>query len=76
MGKKYAPSRTEATPDYTIMEPCIGNRSDVLDLLDRLIEEAAATAGASNSSGELSAWAGSLSAALVVIRDAVDRNNF
>jgi hypothetical protein len=76
MGKKYDPSRTEATPDYTITEPRIGNRSDVPNLPDRLIERANAAARAWNVSGEISAWAGSMSAALAVIRDAVDRNSF
>jgi hypothetical protein len=76
MGKKHDPSRTEAAPDYTITEPRIGNRSDVLDLLDRLIEGVDITAEASYASGEISAWAGSLSAALAALRDAVDRNSF
>jgi hypothetical protein len=76
MGKKYGPSRAGKFPDYTITEPHIGNRSDVLDLLDRLIERANAAAGAWNASGEISAWAGSLSADLAALRDAVDRNSF
>jgi hypothetical protein len=58
MGRKHETPWAGAILDYTITEPHIGNRSDVLDLLDRLIEGAAATAGASNASGELSAWAG------------------
>jgi hypothetical protein len=76
MGKKHETSWTEAAPDYTITEPRIGNRSDVLDLLDRLIEGADATAEASYVSGEISAWPGSLSAALAALRNAVDRNSF
>jgi hypothetical protein len=56
MGKKYDPSRTEATPDYTITEPRIGNRSDVPDLPDRLIGRANAAARAWNVSGEISAF--------------------
>ncbi|MFP3090246.1 hypothetical protein LQZ21_07960 [Treponema sp. TIM-1] len=76
MGKKHDPSWTGKPSDYIITEPHIGNRSDVLDLLDRLIERANASAGAWNVSREISAWAGSLSAALAALRDAVNRNSF
>jgi hypothetical protein len=76
MGKKYEIPWTEATLDYIITEPYIGNRSDVPDFLDRLIERADTATGASNISGEISAWAGSPPAALAVLQDAVDRNNF
>jgi hypothetical protein len=76
MGKRHDPSWAGKPPDYTITEPHIGNRSDVLDLLDRLIKNTDAIAGTLNASGELSVWAGSLSVALAALRDAVYRNSF
>jgi hypothetical protein len=76
MGRKHESPWTREPSNFTNMEPHIGNRSDVLDLLDRLIEEADSTAGASNVIGGIPAWAGSLSAALAALRNAVDRNSF
>jgi hypothetical protein len=51
----------------------IGNRSDALDLLDRLIEETDDRAGSPASTGEFAQWADSMGAALEALRDAIGR---
>jgi hypothetical protein len=51
----------------------IGNRSDAVDLLDRVIEEVDDIAGSSASTGEISQWAVSIGVALELLRDAIAR---
>jgi hypothetical protein len=53
--------------------PRIGNRSDALDLLDRIIEGVDDIAGSSDSTGEISQWAISIGVNLEVLRDAIER---